>query len=178
MKTPNKKLINASQFGDLKLAKEAVKESANVNCIHRGRTALHWATQEGHLDIVKFLLNKGASANRLDEWGFGPLQQASGDGNLQILKELIKNGANPNVRAKDGGSPLHTASAYGEMDCVVELLNAGAKIFKDNAGCTPRFYAGLHGHKEISLILLSATKNNETMSNKSFLHSANARAKL
>ena len=39
------------------------------------RTALHVAASEGHLDVVKYLVNKGANVNRSDRWGGSPLDE-------------------------------------------------------------------------------------------------------
>jgi hypothetical protein len=37
------------------------------------RTALHLASSQGHLNIVEFLLGKGADVNCVDRMGFSPL---------------------------------------------------------------------------------------------------------
>lgn len=37
------------------------------------RTALHLASSQGHLNIVEFLLDKGADVNCVDRMGFSPL---------------------------------------------------------------------------------------------------------
>lgn len=40
------------------------------------RTPLHIASSEGHLDICKLLLSRGAKINRSDRWGLAPLDDA------------------------------------------------------------------------------------------------------
>eukprot|EP00911_Craspedida_sp_UC1_P000199 UC1_evm4s153 len=42
----------------------------------RGWTALHWASKEGHLDVIKFLLSKGAELDIKNTFGDTPLHKA------------------------------------------------------------------------------------------------------
>ncbi|KAG2379050.1 hypothetical protein C9374_007688 [Naegleria lovaniensis] len=57
-KTP---LIKAAQWGNLAIVKLLVDEfGATINHQSLIGTALHWATYNGHFEVMKFLLSKGA----------------------------------------------------------------------------------------------------------------------
>ena len=59
--------------GGIEVAKVLVERGAKVNrqCEH-GRTALHMAAAWGHLDLVKYLLEKSADASIRDEENMTP----------------------------------------------------------------------------------------------------------
>lgn len=68
------KLHRASLKGDLAEIKRLLAAGANVNCRTFGRnsdrTALHIASQMGHLDVVRFLLdNCGVQIDSQDDEG-------------------------------------------------------------------------------------------------------------
>jgi hypothetical protein len=53
-----------------------------------GRTALHWAAQEGRAEFVRLLLEHGADVNARDEDGKTPSQLVSRDGHTEIVELL------------------------------------------------------------------------------------------
>ncbi|KAI5071736.1 hypothetical protein GOP47_0013987 [Adiantum capillus-veneris] len=57
-----------------------------------GRTALHIAACEGHLDVVRLLVSKGADVNARDRWGSTPLDDAEHYQNGDVCKQLIEYG--------------------------------------------------------------------------------------
>ena len=61
----------------------------NLNVIYGAHTALTYASQKGHLDIVKALLARGADKNRTDIYGYNPLNLAARYGRVEILKTLL-----------------------------------------------------------------------------------------
>lgn len=53
------------------------EEKFNINeGDYDGRTPLHLAAEEGHLEAVKYLIQRGANMNIEDRWGTVPLRGA------------------------------------------------------------------------------------------------------
>lgn len=63
-------LLFMASKGDVKGVEELLDEGIDVNSIDLdGRTALHIAACEGHLDVVKALLSRRANIDARDRWG-------------------------------------------------------------------------------------------------------------
>lgn len=66
------------------------EENFNVNdADYDGRTALHLASEEGHLDAVRYLVRQGANINCEDRWGTVPLRGAISFNRNVILFILV-----------------------------------------------------------------------------------------
>ena len=83
--------------------------------------ALALASQNGHLEIVRLLLDAGEDPNRFNPVGghshSTPLHQAAGNGHLEVVKLLVERGANLGV--KDilfGGTPAGWADYAGKKE--------------------------------------------------------------
>jgi len=65
-----------------------------------GRTAVYTAAEKGDVEMLTFLLDRGANANAAARGGSAPLM-AVVSGNLQnvveVVELLLANGANPNA---------------------------------------------------------------------------------
>jgi ankyrin repeat protein len=62
---------------------------------------------EDNLEVITFLVERGADVNAHDNHGTTPLIYACRDGgNLEIIKFLVERGADVNARAEDGYTPL------------------------------------------------------------------------
>ncbi len=73
MDIQNINLIKAAKSGDLQVIKKIIKNGGNVNYICDDITALIWATQNGHLDVVNILIDNDVNIyhvvkNRADPW--------------------------------------------------------------------------------------------------------------
>lgn len=92
--------------------------TADVKDDH-GHTPLHWATSNGHLEIVRYLIKKGATVDIKDDCGDTALHVAAANNYPEIVKHLIKKGALVGLQNKDGKTPLHwVASNRGNLETV------------------------------------------------------------
>jgi ankyrin repeat protein len=122
-----------------------------------GRTALMWATRNGHVEIVRLLVESGSDVNAKDKVGLTPLMLAVINGHVELVRILI--GAKANMRAKDrnGATPLIFAVETQNSRIVQELLAAGADVnSKSKDGRTPLVIAASNGNAELVEELLKA----------------------
>ncbi|EOQ87465.1 ankyrin repeat protein [Leptospira yanagawae serovar Saopaulo str. Sao Paulo = ATCC 700523] len=114
------KLEYAMKDNDVDLAKEAIKEGANLNPVVKelmGYTPLNFAASLGEVEIVKLLLESGANPNLGDVYGKTPIMSAASLGNsdvpsgtyLEIITLLIEKGADANA------SMTHHVGSNGKL---------------------------------------------------------------
>jgi ankyrin repeat protein len=120
-----------------------------------GWTPLLAASNRGHVQVVKELLEHGADIEAYDNDGWTALHFACGNGHAAVVIELLspndRNGATTsilgkrksrgaNIKAKtnQGNTPLHISSLYGSLPVVKVLLSGGANILAaNNSGRLP-----------------------------------------
>ena len=86
-------LVDAAQRGDTALVEELLKEGADPNTTSGGASPLVFAAEEGHIDIVRLLLQAGANINEGDNGNITPLICASTRGYAPIVRLLLDAGA-------------------------------------------------------------------------------------
>ena len=79
-----------------------------------GETALHFVCQEGHADLIRLLIDHGASLESRNSAGMSPLHVAAKFGRLPAVEILLQLKADPNARDKEYRTPLHWVSRIGE----------------------------------------------------------------
>jgi len=93
-----------------------------------GITALTAASDCGHFDTVKYLIQHGASVNQTILNGWTPLAYAASQGHIQIVKCLIKYGALVNTKNEQDYTALIWTSIEGHYDILKYLIKHGATI--------------------------------------------------
>ena len=119
------------------------------------------AAMEGHMGIVKLLLEHGVDVNALS-WSWGssnlPLHNAAGKGDIEILQTLLKHGANVDAQTEDGGSATHSAARNGQHEALSLLLfdyHANPSLSLVN-GSLALHSAASHGYPECIELCLKA----------------------
>lgn len=122
-------LHEAADAGNLKRVKMFAGDSIGVNHLdHEGRTPLHYACKNGHLDAVSFLVSKmGATSDELDQHGKTPMHYAIEQGQQEVVEYLVRHKAKL-TQDTQVSSYLDCAAKNRHELIVVALLNAGAQI--------------------------------------------------
>ena len=109
----------------------------NVNIqTKEGNTPLVFATNNGHIDIVKMLLEKGAKIE-LENDNLGTvLNSAVVKSNKELIKLFLKSGANINKTVHDGITPLMVSVYSKDINITKMLIENGADINMISTGKT------------------------------------------
>jgi hypothetical protein len=87
------------------------KSQINLLDKESGKSALHFAAENGHARTVRILLESGAFPNITNYKNQStPLHSAAFYGHSDVVSELIKGGANVNVYNSNKITPLHAGS--------------------------------------------------------------------
>jgi len=86
-----------------------------------GFTALHWAAQCGHEDIVRYLLQNGAQVDAINSNGDTALHLSAWKDHPHVASLLLKFKANKNIKNQDGKIPLDLAHSDAVRDAIPAL---------------------------------------------------------
>ncbi|CAO4369951.1 unnamed protein product [Caenorhabditis nigoni] len=111
MENPIEKWLTAAEEGDLDLIKLLIEEDeTRLNWKDSdGYTALHRASYNNNIDVVKHLLFCGANKEARTNEGWTPLLSASNWANFGIVGSLLSNGADVNALSNGNLTALHLA---------------------------------------------------------------------
>ncbi|XP_046643175.1 serine/threonine-protein phosphatase 6 regulatory ankyrin repeat subunit B-like [Daphnia pulicaria] len=156
--------MNGNEIMDLLLAHSKVKVD---DVDGKGQTALHIAAYEPNVNVVEYLINKGANLNAVDKRGWSPLHVAAKerDGipiiDLLLEAKKVKGIGDVNDQNKQGRTALHYAAAYSNEITAEHLIKKGANVNRrNNNGDTPLHYAAL-GAEDMKIIDLLLQNINE-----------------
>lgn len=121
-------LLRAAKKGNLERVRSSMRACKTLNCRDQnGYTALHWAAAEGHLRILRALLQSNrVNVQARTKSGATALHWASGQGSLEAVKQLLVNKANPQTEDDQGETPLFWSCTNGHPQIVNVLLVAKA----------------------------------------------------
>ena len=132
-----------------------------LNCTRvdqNGNTALHCASSDGHLELVKFFVcEQEHNLNCENIGGDTPLHLACRQGNLDIVKFLtIEQNVNANHQNRMGDTPLHCICRTGRGDILQVMLPHCKLNIQNHYGDTPLHCACSGGHEDSVKTLLSS----------------------
>jgi len=139
----------------VKLLVTEYPEDVNAQSPDDNSTPLHQASDRGHAEIARVLLERGADPNAQNNNGWSPLHRASDGGYAEVVRVLIGYGADVSARDAQGWTPLHWASDRGYVGVTRVLLEHSADpTARDEQGWTPLHRASDQGHVELARVLL------------------------
>lgn len=123
-------LFHAAASGDLEEVKSALAHGSDVNFRGPGGFApLNAAARNGHLEIVQYLVERGANIDQNDNHLHKTaLLAASFERHFDIVQYLVEKGANVNAQSMNGFTPLHDAAYVGNLQIVRFLVDHGADV--------------------------------------------------
>ena len=157
MATANGQLLEAAAAGDVEKVLEALTNHADINATDlAGATSLVLAASYGYQELVRLLLDRGASLhNAATPSTVTPLHAAIFRGHPTIVSLLLDRGFPINAASQGGVTPLLLAANCGNEALVKLLLDRGADTnAPDQHGCTPLHIAAGNGNETLVRLLL------------------------
>ncbi|ESN96232.1 hypothetical protein HELRODRAFT_68450 [Helobdella robusta] len=115
----NKSIFDFCQEGNLEKLNEMLKPSQIDDKDENGMSLLHWSCDRGNIEIVKYLLEKGANINLQDDELQTALHYAAFCNYIEVVKVLIEHGADCNIE----DSSKCTAKNVATSKEIVEILS-------------------------------------------------------
>ncbi|XP_044258361.1 ankyrin-3-like isoform X7 [Tribolium madens] len=155
---PNTAFLRAARANQLDKIQEYL-DSGTVRDINtsnaNGLNALHLAAKDGHVEIARELLKRGAIVDAATKKGNTALHIASLAGQEEIVRLLVQHGASLNVQSQNGFTPLYMAAQENHDGVVKYLLSKGAnQTLATEDGFTPLAVAMQQGHDKVVAVLL------------------------
>ncbi|XP_006823401.1 death-associated protein kinase 1-like [Saccoglossus kowalevskii] len=123
-----------------------------------GETAIHLAAGNGHLEILQYLKERGATMSFKDKHGDNAVYWAARQGHSKAIKYLHESCVPTNEQNRSGETPLHIAGRYGQADAVEMLCSLGVDTdVQDKDGETTLHCAAWHGYTSIVQSLCNAS---------------------
>ena len=85
-------------------------------------TPLHSAAAAHSREIVRLLLEQGASADARQQGGWTALHAAAQDGDVEMVRDLLQHRADVQARNDDGKTPTDIATGKGHI-AVMQMLS-------------------------------------------------------
>ena len=164
-----KTLFEACKEGDFEKVRNYIEELEYYTILTELKdssenTLLHVACQNGHLEIVQYLVQNGAEVNARNNQKDTPLALACPGRHTDIVKFLMQNGANIDTVNQEGDSPLAIACKHGSLSIVEHLVKNEAKLDTLNLtrGNSPLAIACKEGHKNTVICLVKNDANRDS----------------
>lgn len=130
---------------DKDFASKLLEQGADVECY--GNLALHQMIEDGHKDMVEFLVDHNANVNSV-RGGDTALYTAINYDQKEIANYLIDNGAD--VKAERSAA-LSIACQNQDFDIVKKMISLGADSFNDFSSNV--IYSAMHSSESLKMIV-------------------------
>jgi len=144
---PAPDILDAARKGDLATLKAALENKADLESKTRyGQTPLYLAAMNGHVEVVKFLLDQGAKVDVTDTfYKSSAIGFAASRKHVDVVKILLP-------RSTDFDRNLNTATSLRNPEMVAAVLAAG----KPSQAALDRNFELAASHAEIAGLLRKA----------------------
>ncbi|XP_046365631.2 ankyrin repeat domain-containing protein 17-like [Haliotis rufescens] len=153
----------AAGKGHKEVVELLVSKGADVSLSDkRGDNLLHFASREGHEEVVKFVLSQDMVSINSRGWKkITPAMTAAEKGHKEVVELLVSKGADVSFSDKRGNNLLHLASQGGQVEVVKYVLSLGRLSINSRGWkkMTPVMLAAAKGHKEVVEVLVSKGAN-------------------
>src|SRR5262249_12514782 len=152
-------MLSASAAGDLDQVKALVALRPElVRCEYNYTPPIHFAVREGHLDVVRFLLDQGADLNYRTYAFQDTLVTMAQDREHHEIAKLLLDILSHRFPVKEGIAYFLDAAGRGDLSRVRSELHrdAGLARASDDTGETALHRAAEGGHLDVLLALLDA----------------------
>jgi ankyrin repeat protein len=156
-------LIRAAALNNLPRVLQLVQLGASLELEgQHGRTALHWACDEGHEHVARALLDgkyegRGAEIDARNKSGWTPLMSASQNGHEGVVRLLLARGARQELQDIDGWTAIYIAVLKNHAGAVALFCAApgaaAALALRCNEGQTPLGMAIARGRAACETVL-------------------------
>ena len=123
-------MVAAMRENDPGAVRELVAAGESVQALNMEslQRPLHWAAEQGHTDLVLFLLDHGAGVDDRSDGGETPLMRASWMGHGQIVQLLLARGADPYAVCDRDWEPVDYAKARNHTEVAAMIEEALATL--------------------------------------------------
>ncbi|KAL3895250.1 MAG: hypothetical protein SGPRY_013561, partial [Prymnesium sp.] len=152
----DKSHLYAAAKGDVKAGADALKRVSNIDeTAENGVTPLMIAARQGHVDMVKRLLQLKASVTARSAHGCTALSMAAEEGFTAVADVLVEQGSDVAQHDNKNYTPLMRAAENGHADAVNFLLTHGSPVdMVNDQGSTALMLAAWNGsHACVQLLL-------------------------
>ncbi|XP_029868878.1 ankyrin repeat domain-containing protein 26-like [Aquila chrysaetos chrysaetos] len=156
------RLHRAAARGDLAwLRRQRLRRGGIDGQDQEKRTPLHVACADGHVDVIRCLVQENCRLNLADDFKSSPLMTAVQCQQEKCVAILLQHGADPNLADADGNTALHLAVVSPNTTVAGLLLEHNANINAQNReGYTPLNLAvSKHDEEMVEFLHKKGTEN-------------------
>jgi ankyrin repeat protein len=146
-----------------RIPKRWANSDVNFQSNGGGSTALMWACERGHSEVVRMLVKAGCAPDVRNDYGWTALHLAALNGHVDCVAELfahegavldLMNETIDFLHPNSGNSAFMWATTKSQLRCMQALLELGCDCRGPNAlGMTPPEIAETAGHNEAMQLL-------------------------